>query len=186
MSLLEEFNIAEKIQKELKNDIKYYHVIATEETSGQIKRSLFFVTNDDKVYAMGDNSNGILGLGNTSTVESPEEVIELSGKRIKGFFFGKNFGLGLSSDGNLYSWGRDKFTNFNSTYFSKPTPIKLFGEIDIKIKQVCCCDTYVLVLLDNGIVLVWGHIYEGTINGQDKHRSIRTPEELTSVNTDNW
>ena len=167
MSLLEEFNIAEKIPKGLKNNIKLYHVFK-DECNEEVYENVLFVTNDDKVYGLGYNGSGRLGLIQTEQqkipperVERPEEVVELSGKGIEQFFVSTKFALGLSSDGNLYSWGCNQNCVLGRTSsppktWYKPGPIELFGEIDIKIKQVCCCDEYVLVLLDNEIVLVWG------------------------------
>ena len=189
MSLLEEFDISEKIPKELKNNIKYYHVFNSELP----KQSLLFVTNDDKVYALGDNSHSKLGLSHYKDVESPEEVIELSGKRIKEFFVGKYYVLGHSSDGNLYSWGNNVYGLMgraisNHQYF-KPGPIELFSDIDFDIKQVCCGDNYVLVLLENGIVFMWGRVFnENNISGssEDKYHTNNKPEELKSVNRSIW
>ena len=128
----------------------------------------------------------------------------MSGKRIEQFFIGPNYALGLSSDGNLYSWGCNENgvlgrTASTPTNYYKPGPIELFGEIDINIKQVCCCDQYVVVLLDNGAVLVWGrmldvtgslynvamsggiHMMDQVANGQYMNGNIETPQELISV-----
>ena len=175
------------------------------------------MTNDDKVYALGDNRCGKLGLGHNIRVESPEEVIELSGKRKQEFFVGCYFVLGHSSDGNLYSWGYNEksLLGTQGVYISyrilgrnlppvyhinrgyqqmichKPGlgSIRFFDDIDINIKRVCCGDTYILVMLHNGIVFMWGYIFHDSINnsrnGEDILLSIDTPRELTSVNTEN-
>ena len=144
----------------------------------EIKQSLLFVTNDDKVYALGDNSYLRLGLGHNAW-ESPEEVIELSGKRIEQFFVGMCYVLGHSSDGNLYSWGFSskcpigRSIACSASYF-KPDSIEFFNDIDFDIKQVCCGDNYVLVLLENGVVFMWGHKRGGM--------DIEIPKEMTIIN----
>ena len=188
MSLVEELDISENIPKNFKNNIKYYNAFSFD-LSGQIKQSLLFVTNDDKVYALGDNIYGKLGLGHNKKVESPEEVIELSGKRIKEFFVGKYYVLGHSSDGSLYSWGCNVYYGLMGRAGSDYTPgrIELFTDIDFDIKQVCCGDTYVLVLLDNGVVFMWGMVFnerEYNSGGSytNKYYKNNKPEELKAVN----
>ena len=189
MSLLEKLDISEKIPEVLKNDIKYYHVFRNEETYSETEQSLLFVTSDDKVYAMGDNICGKLGLGHNNRVESPEEVIELSGKRIEQFFVGKYCVLGLSSDGNLYSWGLNSKGVMGRTIrdynFFKPGIIDLFSDINLDIKQVCFGDTYVLVLMNNGKVFMWGqNFYKGFKNNtkqSDNYVKNYSPKELETI-----
>lgn len=48
------------------------------------------VTLDDDVYAMGCNSSGCLGLGDTASALQPRKIESLSKKKIKGlltFYF---------------------------------------------------------------------------------------------------
>ncbi|XP_054155080.1 probable protein kinase DDB_G0291133 [Oppia nitens] len=75
-------------------------------------RNIWFVTLvGDQVYAIGQNSMGILGIGftnNQPVCDQPIPVRELSGKRISKFQFGLTFGLCLTSDHQLYSWGSNR------------------------------------------------------------------------------
>ncbi len=83
-------------------NIKYYHLFVNETTDGS-KESLLFVTNEDKVYGLGDNYCFKLGSSYGNSIdESPQEVKELSGKGVKEFFIGKEYVLALTSDGQLY------------------------------------------------------------------------------------
>ena len=73
--------------------------------------SLLFVTKDDKVYGFGNNRFGRFGFGHETDVNAPkepQEMISMSGKRVKEFFVGTDFVLALTEDITLYSWGWNK------------------------------------------------------------------------------
>lgn len=42
------------------------------------------ITTDDKVFGVGTNSSGCLGLGDIHFHESPDEISSLSNKMVKG------------------------------------------------------------------------------------------------------
>ena len=51
---------------------------------GNLGSEVIMVTSDDDVYAMGCNSSGCLGLGDTSSALQPRKIEALSKKKIKG------------------------------------------------------------------------------------------------------
>ncbi|OQR85477.1 hypothetical protein ACHHYP_11784 [Achlya hypogyna] len=62
------------------------------------------------VHAWGTNSNGQLGWPSTATVVvTPEVVIALRGTYISAVACGDAHSLALSSTGNVYSWGSNRF-----------------------------------------------------------------------------
>ena len=176
------------------NDIKYYHVW---EDYFDDKCSLF-VTNNDKVYGI------ILSMFMTSSLFASEnyindskelhpfEIKELSDKKIKEFHLGRDFILALSEDTKLYSLGYN-----DSGQFGRPKVNKDIYECEIihfknshsKIKQICVYERTIMVLQDNGKVVVWGN---NELLWSKKSRfstnifynlkEIRNPIELNSLN----
>ena len=103
---LDRFEISDKIPKDLKCIIKYFHIFKTK-FQKQFYTNVLLVTIDDKVFGMGENYCGVLGLGHDLCVEEPEIIPELCDKKFIEFHHGIYFVLGLTSDNNLYSWGQN-------------------------------------------------------------------------------
>lgn len=59
--------------------INYYLDLA-----GNLGSEVIMVTNDDEVFAMGCNSSGCLGLGDTVSALQPRKIEALCKKKIKG------------------------------------------------------------------------------------------------------
>ncbi|CAG2108431.1 unnamed protein product [Medioppia subpectinata] len=85
-----------------------------EEVSKQWQRgkNIMFVTTADRVYGLGSNSEGVLGLGHNRPIHTPEE-----------FIIGLDFVLALNSDQQMFGWvmaltsdGRDHETNRRPNY----------------------------------------------------------------------
>ena len=100
--IINKFKITNKINYDLKQKIKLFHFF-----DDQIGDNVLFVTNDDKVFTFGQNSDGCCGLGHNSVVTQPQEIPELSHKNIKQFFNGLYFVLTLTNDNHLYGWGTE-------------------------------------------------------------------------------
>ena len=67
------------------------------------------LTQTGKVYAWGSNELGQLGLGYTNESENnPKLVILPNNVSVKQISCGKDFSLLLTTDGNIYSFGRNK------------------------------------------------------------------------------
>ena len=64
------------------------------------------VTNDNKVYAIGSNSNGILGFGQDNEVKQLTIVEELCNKSIIEFKNRECHTIARTYDGKLYCWGK--------------------------------------------------------------------------------
>ncbi|CAG2165492.1 unnamed protein product [Oppiella nova] len=58
------------------------------------------------VYGLGTNSEGQLGLGHNTSIETPQQVPELCHKNIQQFLNGKDFVLAITSNDHVYSWGK--------------------------------------------------------------------------------
>ena len=67
--ILEKFDIFSNVYKELKKDIKIFHVF--DDTKGY---NVLFITSDDKVFGFGSNTYGCCGLGHNSVVNEPQII----------------------------------------------------------------------------------------------------------------
>ena len=185
---------------EIKNEIKYYHVHGFNDRH----KCALFVTSDDKVYGIYiperlmtlSYNNDILNEVNNDLENSkPIQIKELSERRIKEFFFGCDFVLALSEENMLYSWGYNNYGQLGrsteTNYDRDPREINFFTNRKLKIKQVCVHFRTVMVLFDNGKVVVWGDNEFG-LTGKSRFgvnlseifdwKRINNPKELNSLN----
>ena len=152
---IDKFEICDKIHENLKKIIKYLYVFI----SSPYNSNVLFVTIDDKVFGLGENVCGVLGLGHNNEVKEVEIIPELCDKRVKEFVNGGDFVLCLTSDNELFSWGKNDYGqlgNGHSSYLkiSKPELIEYFK--DKNIIQVCCNEYHSSVLTSDGNVYLWG------------------------------
>ncbi|XP_054158795.1 uncharacterized protein LOC128957105 [Oppia nitens] len=156
--LLNKFQFCEKIPNYIKYKIKLFHC------NGQ---SVWFVTNDDRVYTLGYNWKGILGLGhnnnnnNNSDVNEPQVIPELCQKNVSKFSIGIDFALCMTSDQHIYSWGSNDWKQLGRHTISddecnKPAIINLKC-----ITDIMCGDYHTLALTNAGTVYGWGDNNEG-------------------------
>ena len=151
---------------DIKNEIKYYYVL------GYDKKDKFalFVTNDDKVYGINipewmmtssfknqNEERENKDLENSKRIE----IKELSDKNVEEFHIGVDFVLAFSEENKLYSWGHNEYGQLGrytgNNYDCEPSEIIFFTNSKSKIKQICVHFRTVMVLLDNGKVIVWGN-----------------------------
>ena len=113
-SILNKFAICEKIPQKIKSDINLFYIF-----NDYIKnKNIIFVTKDDKVYGLGHNYYGILGLGNNRPVAEITEIKELSHKKINELFIGENHVLGRT-EVMLIGWGKNEYGQLGRGYTSK-------------------------------------------------------------------
>ena len=155
---IDKFEICDEIHESLKKIIKYLYVFQT----CYYSINVLFVTIDDKVFGLGTNVYGVLGLGHANEVKEVEIIPELCDKRVKEFFNGEDFVLCLTSDNKLFSWGKNEYgqlgNGHSSAYkTSKPELIEYFN--DKNIIQICCNHNQNSVLTSDGKVYLWGYCY---------------------------
>ena len=66
----------------------------------------FILTTGKKLFSFGKNSNGFLGLGDTTGRSVPTEITSLSGK-VKQVFNGDYHSFVLTTDGELFAFGKN-------------------------------------------------------------------------------
>ena len=114
-------------------------------------------TADNKVFAFGNGTEGVLGNGNTSCTFIPQEIVGLSGIELKKIACGWNHCLALTKTGTVYEWG-----NQYKDIFESAEPI-LYPQIvadleNYRIRDIACGDYHSCALSaknPNG-VFTWG------------------------------
>ncbi len=174
--IIKKFNILNELKVEFLNKIKFLYVFKDFSKNSNV----FIATNDDKVYALGNNSNGVLGFGNykfrffgflnnLNFVNQLTHNEELSYKQIIDFNNGDCHVIALTIDGKVYCWGYNKSgvigkgKNYNITYKQKLNEYL----IEKQIIDICCGDMHNIVLTHSGEVYAWGYNNSGQIGNGD-------------------
>jgi alpha-tubulin suppressor-like RCC1 family protein len=115
------------------------------------------LSNNGKVYAVGQNDNGQLGLGDNTDRNTFTEVTSLSGKNITALSAGYEHSLALSNDGKIYAAGRNDYGQLG---LNDTTDRNTFTEVtdlsDKNITSISAGHYHSFALSDNGKVYATG------------------------------
>jgi alpha-tubulin suppressor-like RCC1 family protein len=116
--------------------------------------SCLAIKTDGTLWAWGANSNGQLGLGNTTNRSSPVQVGALTNwASVSSGNLG--FTAAIKTDGTLWTWGRNDAGQLglgNTTYYSSP---KQVGALTAWLKVVAGY-SITLAIKTNGTLWAWG------------------------------
>ena len=118
------------------------------------------------LYSWGTGTEGQLGLyfvpggkGTSFTVPTPQIVSGLNGKNVSQISCGNNHSAVVSSDGSVYTWGKNDYGQLGLGENSDPmviTPERVKGLEGVKIKSVKCGFYHTAALSEDGEVFTWG------------------------------
>jgi alpha-tubulin suppressor-like RCC1 family protein len=91
---------------------------------------------DGSLWSIGDNSLGNLGINNNSLSGSNNFLPVAEGGIWKQVASGNYFGIGLKSDGTLWSWGNSRSGQLGRGFINEEN--NFIGKIDGYWSQVCC------------------------------------------------
>ena len=140
------------------------------------------LSNNNEVYGIGSNEDGVLGLNDTK-IKSFKPILIHFGendeytKKIKQISCGSVHNLALSDDGKIFSWGaamggqlghEEKYfmkssIGFKNYYLSKPTIISVLSDKNIIINKISCGEAHSIALSNNGNVYSWGYGSNGQL-----------------------
>jgi alpha-tubulin suppressor-like RCC1 family protein len=180
MSTSIDLNALNKISDQFLINIKIIYVFGYKVTE------VLVVTKDDKCYAFGQNTDGVLGLGHDRQVIEPKIVNELCNKQIVKFTNGFSHVLALKSDGKIFGWGLNDLGQLGNGYMNaicnKPKVNEFL--MDEFIVDMSCGAYHSIVLTQNKELFVWGYNCFGqTGNGSEELYQL-TPIKLNAFNNE--
>ncbi|XP_068693163.1 uncharacterized protein [Montipora capricornis] len=137
------------------------------------RHSVFLFTNG-QVAAVGVNSRGQIGCGDTVDVVCPKTVLDLS--PISVIACGDSHTLAADVGGHVYAWGYGKACGSKTDLLS-PRCVYSSHEDDAVI-DLAGGDSHSLILLSSGAVYSWGNNFEGQLGQGKIVKFVSEPREI--------
>ena len=119
------------------------------------------LTKNGICFSWGENFFSQLGIGyirdkrHNQRFFGPQMISVLSNKKVVQICCGTNHSLALTSDGQVFAWGRNTFGQVgDKSFFSLYFPVK--ANIDEKISAISCGSCHSLALSVSGKAYAWG------------------------------
>jgi alpha-tubulin suppressor-like RCC1 family protein len=175
--IINKFDILSKLNEDFKREIKLFYVfnnyIKDKEKYNPIGFNALIVTQNDSVYAIGDNSCGQLGLGHNKQVKNLTIVDELCNKQIVDFVNGSTYCMARDNCGNVYFFGSKVFSFGSSDYFNKPEMMKGLNEKPVIAMSSGSYHSLLLTKFDE--VYAWGENKFGQIGNGSNNDQLENP-----------
>lgn len=146
------------------------------------------LTSDGKVYAFGANNYGQLGDGTNTNRYTPVAVNmsdAIFGKVVVDISAGDNHNLALTSDGRVYSWGRNNLGQLGdeTSGTTRNVPYLVGGLLSTKnITSISCGSTFSMVITSDGEIFGFGDGSNGKLgDGANTNRNTPSPVDRTGV-----
>ncbi|KAL0478764.1 ultraviolet-B receptor [Acrasis kona] len=142
------------------------------------------ITDEGLLYSFGGNEMGALGLGDYINKYQFEQVTSLEGRFITDIDAGYTFSIALTSLGDYYTFGENRYGqcclgHFNNSY---EEPHFSFSLSSNKLSNVSLGSHYGLGLTKSHKVLAWGQGYGGQLGKRDTNRNTcRVVDKLKSI-----
>lgn len=144
-------------------------------------KTTYVLTESDRVYVFGDNSNGLLGINSkTKTVCEPMSNFDLSDYKSIEIYPSDNFCLAIMN-GDVYGWG----VNTAARLLDCPANVKyptIISDSLRNIRKLAVGSNHCLALDSTGCVWVWGANSAGQLSNQSSTSVIDQPEMLEIYN----
>ncbi|XP_039252770.1 RCC1 and BTB domain-containing protein 1-like isoform X2 [Styela clava] len=181
------------VEPELRSKVKLVYIFS------QAAAEVIFTTTDDKVYGMGTNTSGCLGVGDTQSSLAPRRIELLEGKKLIDiaagagphvlvlthdhdvYIWGENSLSQLGNgEGEVYSWGHNSYMQLgNGGSTPGLTPTMLARNLSRKVVGIACGSHHSMVLTDDGEVYAWGYNNCGQI-GSGSTSNQTTPRKVNA------
>ena len=131
------------------------------------------------VMAWGDNGDGQLGNGTTTSSDVPVPVTGLTG--VTAVSAGEEFSVALLSNGTVMTWGYNGDGQLgNGTYTNSDVPVPVSGLTGVT--AVAAGGQHVLALLSNGTASAWGENGSGQLgDGSETSGSSNVPVAVVDL-----
>lgn len=154
--------------------------------TGSIKKiftdsnSTYALTEDNSLYAWGNNGYGRLGVGDTENKNAPAKVNGIEGI-IKHVYTDDHSAYTLTEDGTLYTWGwnHNGQLGIGSVKQHSDVPSKVTS-INSPVKDIYTSNFSLYALTEDGSLYVWGNNQQGKLGTGDTADK-RTPVKIESL-----
>ena len=137
---------------------------------------------DGTVRTFGSNSNGQLGVNDTTTRQTPVQVFAISSSATA-VACGFNHTAVLLADGTVRTFGQNTFGALgDNTTTDRETPVPVFG-ISSSATAVACGYQHTVVLLANGTVRTFGQNSYGNLGINVNGGTRQTPVQVFGISS---
>ncbi len=146
-------------------------------------KSLFVVTQEGKVYACGEGTNGRLGLGHSNNISSPRQVTALAQYVVKkvSVHSGGKHAMALTVDGRVFSWGEGddgKLGHCSRMSCDKPRLIEALKSK--RVRDIACGSSHSAAITSSGELFTWGCGEYGRLGHGDNVTQLR-PKQVKAL-----
>jgi len=160
--------------------VQYSGIWTMQQVNAAVAANTWPVGSPQYLYGWGDNTNGQLGLGNTTYYYSPKVVGATA--TWSSIDNGKQFSLATKSDGTLWAWGQNNVGQLglgNITYYSSP---KQVGALTSWL-TITASYSASFAIKNDGSIWSWGNNSIGQL-GLGNITSYSSPKQIGSLY--NW
>lgn len=135
----------------------------------------FFIKSDGTLWATGDNSKLVQGVGDGKSHIVPTQIgTDQDWKSVATSHFFGYFAFAIKEDGSLWAWGEGETGAIgNGKYNNIAKPIRI--GVDNNWKQVSCGASHVLAVKDDGSLWMWGWNQYNSLSNLQEH--VKTPQQ---------
>lgn len=146
------------------------------------KFSVFAITDDNSLYAWGDNQYGQIGIGNNNgIINTPAKIDGITGN-MKQIYTGEYSSYALTYDNSIYAWGNNQNgqLGLGLDNITVNTPAKING-ITGNIKEIINNSNSVYVLTDDNSLYLWGDNQNGELGLGAERPIVNTPVKIDNL-----
>ncbi len=144
----------------------------------------FYINDENKLFSIGENGSGQLGIGNQKSHFDPQHVMDDVKDVIVG---GGPFVFAIKLNGDVYAWGKNQHcqlglggtynTDSDTNYISYPEQLSL----NFNVKQIVCGNSFALILDDNGNVYGAGSNEYGQLGLESSYTKSSVVSTFTKI-----
>ncbi|NLI01589.1 MAG: cell wall anchor protein, partial [Chthonomonadales bacterium] len=140
------------------------------------------VASDGALWALGRNSYGQLGLGDTAARSSPTRISALDTRTTIAIAAGMYHSVALTSDNKVWAWGRNAYGQLglgDTTNRTSPAEVTAFA--DKSVVTLAASNTHTLAITSDGRLWAWGANSSGQLGLGYTSAGVSSPTEVTAL-----
>jgi alpha-tubulin suppressor-like RCC1 family protein len=143
------------------------------------KTHTVYAKRDGTLWAWGNNNDGQLGDGTTTSRSTPLKITGVS--NVKSVAAGYDHTVVLTADGKIYSWGNNSNGQLgDGSTAGHTTPAQVAGADISNIQAVAAGYKYTIALRGDGTIWTWGYNNKGQL-GNNTQTDGYTPQQVAAL-----